>query len=387
MQSLVAKGDTVQTEAVKRVEAEKVAEEMALLVHPLSVLVAKTASAENVDEVERFAFLQRDAWYNLVLHGFSPRSTIGKRHLHDLKVLARYSEPLVPVDRESSVESPIELNMVLKRGSSSHNTDRHRQELSELLPGLTDEISRLDHSETIFLKATHLVESLRAFSGDCTKIMGYFVEPRLQGTTLGHCVRAVAQNTIENSLRIVKDADDPSISALSLAHQLSTIFSSCCHRSPQVQEIAYACADKIIDQMPAVLCQRQSLFSLLDLMSVTWSGCLQSETTEYEWESQLSTTSGETVILSDDFGYRSYTLRTLHRRSKGWVMKAINNAPLDVKGLFQVGFTNRFVPCFHAYIKRRTCRVILKTSPSVMCQWVVPTLSKWDQSYHRLTTD
>lgn len=331
----MSKGESAPNDTPVSTEAERIAEEMALLIHPLSLLVAKTASTDDVGEVERFASLQRDAWYNLVLQGFSLRSTIARRHINDLKILALYSEPLVPVDRESSVESPIELNMVLKRGSSSHNADKHRQEISELLPASASEIVHLDYSETIFLKAVHLVESLRAMSGDSTRIMGYFVEPRLQGTKLGRCMRALAQNTIENTIRMVTDVNEASMTARSLADQLSSILQSCCHRSPRVQEIAYVCADRVIEQVPAVLCQRGSLFTLLDLMSVMWSSCLESETTEYEWESALSTKSGVTVTLSDDFAFRSYTLRTFHRRSKDWVMKAINNSPLDVKGLLQ----------------------------------------------------
>ena len=309
-----------------------------MLIHPLSLLVAKTASAENIGDVERFPTLQRDAWYNLVLHGFSLQSTIGRRHLQDLKVLARYSEPLVPADRENAVESPIELNMVLKRGSSGHATDRQKKDMKELLPNCASEVGDLDYSELVFLKATHLVETLRALSGDCTKIMNYFVEPRLQGTALGKCVRSVATGTVQNSIRSVTDTREESTTATTLAEQLSTIFQSCCHRAARVQDIAYVCADKIVDQVPSVLCQRKALFTLLDLLTTMWFSCLQAETTEYEWESELDTPSGAAVILSDDFTFRNYTLRTFHRRAKEWMMKALNNAPLDLKGLLQARF-------------------------------------------------
>ena len=320
---------------------------MAVLIHPLSVLVSRTASSDSADEAERFPSLQRDAWYNLVLHGFGLRSTLGRRHIRDLEILAYYSEPLVPADRESAVESPIELNMILKRGSSSHQgVERLREEMAELLPSCGGDINRLDYSEVVFLKAAHLVETLRARASDCTQILVYFVEPRLQGSTLGRCMRAVASSTTEATIRQVFNIHEDSMTALSLGDQLSIMFQSCCHRSPRVQETAYLTADRIIEQIPSALCQKRPLFALLDLLTMMWSSCLEAETHEYEWQNSMSTSTGTKVALSDDFDLRNKTLRALHGRSKEWVLKALNTAPLDVKGLLQVSGVCASMLCF-----------------------------------------
>ena len=340
LQTIISKGDIRQHYSEKAESLQDVTAEMAVLLHPLCLLVANTVQSEHAREVQKYATLQRDAWYNLVLHGYSLRSAIGRRHLEDLKILARYSEPLVPVDRESRLESPIELNMVLKRGSSNQSTSQHRSELLEYLPNCKAEIKDLDHSETVFLKAAHLVETLRSLSGDCTRVPAYFVEPRLQGTTLGVCVRAVALSAVDNAVRLVLNTNEQAMTTRVLAEQLSTLLQSCCHRVMNVQEIAYLCVDRMLERVPSTLCQKSSLFTLLDLLTAMWSSCLQAEIHEYEWASDFQTPSGVTITLSDDFAFRNLTLRTLHKRAKEWTMKALNIAPLDIKGLLQTYLSN-----------------------------------------------
>ncbi|KAL9052544.1 MAG: hypothetical protein Q9162_005348 [Coniocarpon cinnabarinum] len=340
LQTIISKGDVRSTYSEKAESLQAVTAEMAVLLHPLALLVTKTAASDHAQDVNTYPSLQRDAWYNLVLHGFGFRSAIGRRHFNDLKMLARYSEPLVPVDRESRIESPIELNMVLKRGSSNQSTSQHKNELVEALPTCKTEIKDLNHSETIFLKAAHLVEVLRAHSGDATKVPTYFVEPLLQGTNLGKCMRTVAMIAAEHAVRLTLNVDETWMTSWALAEQLSHLLQSCCHRVPKVQEIAYACVDRIMDQAPSTLCQKTSLIALLDLLTMMWSSCLESETHEYEWHSEFHMPSGTSVTLSDDFSFRNYTLRMFHSRSKEWVMRAMNLAPLDVKGLLQTYLSN-----------------------------------------------
>ena len=336
LQTIISKGDVRPSYTEKAESLQSVTAEMAVLLPPLALLVAHTASSIHAKEVETYPSLQRDAWYNLVLHGFSFRSAIGRRHFADMKMLAKYSDPLVPMDRESRLESPIELNMVLKRGSSDQSTSQHKSELVEALPNCKNQIKELDHTETIFLKSAHLVETLRALSGDATKVPAYFVEPRLQGTILGDCMKAVAVNATEHAIRLVLNVEEQSMTSKTLAEQLASFLQSCCHRVPVVQQMAYTCVERIMDQAPSTLCQKTSLVALLDLLTTMWSSCLESEISEYEWQSTYVTPSGVSLTLSDDFAFRQYTLRTFHSRAKEWVMRAINIAPLDVKGLLQV---------------------------------------------------
>lgn len=310
---------------------------MGLLIRPLSLLVANNIQTEGIEDIESFPTLQRDAWYNIVTHGFSLTSTLGKRHMQVLKVLARFSQPLIAEERADVLESPIELNMVLKRGASSQSIASHREEMVKLLPGCASDIGRLDYPEVIFLKTAHLVETLRASTGNCTKILSYFVDPRLQGTALGACMSSVAVSAVEQTLRTTILGKREMLSAPFIAEQLSSMFEFCCHRVSRVQQVAYQCADRVLSLMPSALCQKGSIFALLDVLTILWSSCLEAETDEYEWVSSYSMPPGATSLrLSDNFEYRRRSLSTFHQRSKEWIMKAINVAPLDVKGLLQV---------------------------------------------------
>ena len=133
------------------------------------------------------------------------------------------------------------------------------------------------------------------------------------------------------------DARQERRSAPHVASQLASIFSGCCHRILRVQQVAASCADKVIAQMPSSLCQKTSLFALLELLTMMWSSCLDGELDEYDWKSSYSSKRGNvSVALSDDYDFRRSTLNAFYKRARLWVMTVINIAPLDVKGLLQV---------------------------------------------------
>lgn len=337
LRAIISKGDVASKDQSLPVDTETASREIGVLLRPLSLLVANNLSTEGIEEAPSFPTLQRDAWYNVVAHGFSLTSRLGKKHMQELEVLARYSQPLIAEDRADVLESPIELNMVLKRSATSQSIARHRTEMVQLLPECEADIGRLDHPEVVFLKTAHLVESLRASAGDCTIIISYFVDPRLQGTSLGICIAQLAVSAIDQTIRTTASGRSEMLSAPFVSQQLSSMLEYCCHRVDKVQEVAYRCVDRLMSFMPSALCQRSSLFALLDLLTIMWSSCLEAETDEYEWVSSYTVPLGNTTVrLSDDFTYRQTTLRALHSKSKEWVLKALNIAPLDVKGLLQV---------------------------------------------------
>jgi phosphatidylinositol 4-kinase len=125
-------------------------------------------------------------------------------------------------------------------------------------------------------------------------------------------------------------------SAANLAKQLARLLESCCHRIDKVQQVATLAADRIIDQVPSSLCQRTSLFALLELLSLMWISCLEAETDEYECKSFYSSAKGNVSLqLSDNFAYRQTTLRAFQQKCRRWVLKTLDRAPLDMKGLLQ----------------------------------------------------
>lgn len=333
LETIISQGEGHSSEGEKVSHQITSSREMTLLFRPLAKLSALNPSTRSPVDAGNLASLQRDAWYNIAVHGFSVKSVQGKTYLQDLQILAQHTYPLVAIDRADRLESDIELNTVLRRGKNSPGASDRVQEMAQLLPRSASEIASLSYPELMFLRAAHLVESLRARSGDCTKIFTYFVDPQLRNNAMGTCMTALAIDLIDSYL----SGNGESFSAPFVAEQMSAIFEACCHRISTVQKAAYSCAERIINQAPSALCQKKAIFTLLDLLTIMWASCLEAETDEYEWKSVYTAPKATVSLqLSDDYDFRRSTLRHFHSHARKWIMEAMNLAPLDIKGLLQV---------------------------------------------------
>jgi phosphatidylinositol 4-kinase len=338
LDSIVSQGDAHEGENKHDADVELATKEIAQLLQPLAVfgLANATGDTEEDLEIEGFANLQRDAWFNAVVHGFTLSSRLGTKYRKELQNLARFSQPLVPEDRTDQLESDIEFNTTLRRGKSSEHTADHKKHLIEVLPSCESDIRVLTYSETVFLTAAYLVENLRASDGDCTKVLTYFLDPRLRSGAMGKCMQAIAMGAVKTYLSRTLAGKAHAFSSPYVAQQLAIFFSGCCHRIDKVQQVARSCADLIISQVPSSLCHRSSLFALLELLTIMWNGCLEQETDEYEWTPTFKSTRGNVEVeLSDDFSFRRATLTSLKKCAKSWMQFVIDIAPLDIKGLIQ----------------------------------------------------
>lgn len=339
LETIVSKGDIHESENSHRADVELAAQEIAQLLQPLAILASSQAatgvSSESIDE--NAARLQRESWFNIVVHGIIPGSSLGQKHLTELRTLASHSRPLITEDRVDHLESDIDLNTVLRRGMGGENTTHVKKALIQFLPGQESHIRTLSYPKVIFLHAAYLVETLRAHKGYCAPVLSYFLDPSINQDDMAFCMIAIADEVMAIFLRQTSGSLQTDTTASSVAEQLAMIFTNCCHRIPKCQQVAASCADRLIGRMPSSLCQRASLFALLELLSLMWSSCLESEIDEYEWKSTYTSILGQVSIqLSDDFDFRRRTLDAFYRRARSWVTTVINIAPLDVKGLLQV---------------------------------------------------
>lgn len=336
LESIISLGDVHQAQNTREADVEVAAQEIGQLLQPLAVLMSANdlASEENISEDTQSMI--RDAWFNMVVHGFSTGTDRGKQYLNEMRIIAIHSTPLVAEQRGEQVESDIELNTVLRRGISSDHEAIQKKRLTALLPSRTSEIRGLSYRKVIFLHAAYLVETLRADSGDCTKALTYFLEPSMRKGDMSSCMESVTHVVMDTYLRKTLVGANRTFSAPYGAKQLAVIFSGCCYRIERVQQAAMTCADRIIRDVPSALCQKSSLFALLELLTLMWSSCLEAETDEYEWKSSFVSSRGKVSIeLSDDFELRRRTLNNLYKRARVWVTSVINIAPLDVKSLLQ----------------------------------------------------
>ncbi|KAI9818160.1 MAG: phosphatidylinositol-4- kinase [Pycnora praestabilis] len=336
LETIISKGDVHESVNTHQADVELAAQEIAQLLQPLALLLSSSSSSEAEATDLEIRPLYREAWFNLIVHGFSLTSNLGMEYHNELAVLAKHSRSLIAEDRADQLESDVELNTVLRRGMNSQHTTDQKRHLITLLPRRESEIRTLSYPKIIFLSAAYLVECLRANSGDCTKVLTYFLDPGLKTGEMGSCMVSIAEEVVGLYLSKSLDGRHPQFSAPYVAEQLAGIFTGCCHRIERVQQVAASCAERIITELPSALCQKSSLFALLELLSIMWSSCLEAETDEYEWRSTFTSTRGKiTVELSDNYALRETTLNSFYRRARGWVMRVMSIAPLDVKGLLQ----------------------------------------------------
>ncbi|KAL2756186.1 hypothetical protein ACRALDRAFT_2059389 [Sodiomyces alcalophilus JCM 7366] len=338
LESILSIGDVHRSHQLKDSDLQLAAQEIAQLLRPLAVLMSSNDLAFNSsadDESDSHAML-RDVWFNIVVHGLTAQTDLGRQHLNELRLMAIHSPPLVAEQRGEQLESDIELNTVLRRGMSPERESFQKKLLIDLVPTKATDIKGLSYRKVIFLQSAYLVESLRADSGDCTKVLSYFLEPSMRRNDSHNTMEGVAAAVVDRYLRKSLAGNDSSFSAQYVAGQLATIFCNCCHRIERVQQAAFVCADRIIKDVPSALCHRSSLFALLELLSLMWSSCVEAETDMYSPRSDFtSTLGGVSVALSDDYDFRRQTLDALYRKAKQWVSGVIGLAPLDVKGLLQ----------------------------------------------------
>ncbi|PGH06595.1 hypothetical protein AJ80_08154 [Polytolypa hystricis UAMH7299] len=340
LEGIVNKGDIADPDRSRHKDSDLSAEDIVPLLQPLALLLNRHKDSKQLLSClndQDLSSLLYDAWFNLAVHGITLSSPVGLKYYRELRILAIHSPPLVAENRAELLESDIELNTVLRRGINNHHhvSDKKKWLLAEL-PALESDIKRLSYPRSVFLNATLLIESLRATSGDCTKVLTYFLDPALRSGEMGNCMKAIADRVVAIYLDNSLSGRSLKFSASYISNQLAETFISCCHRIDKVQHVAAANASKIIAQCPSALCEKRSLFVLLDLLTIMWSSCLDEELDEFEWKSAFTSTKEVVQIdLSDDYGFRKRTLNNFHKLAQTWVSTVMNIAPLDIKGLLQ----------------------------------------------------
>ncbi len=337
LESIISKGDVHESDNTRQADIDLAAREIAQLLQPLTSLVSTQNRENEIAQNGNLADLYRQAWFNIIVHGITLGSTICQKYSFELQTLATQSMPLIAEDRADQFESDIELNSVLRRGMNAPHTAQQKRKLIALLPRFESDIRSLSYPKVLFLSAAYMLETLRANSGICHHMLTYFLDPSLNGSAMEHCMSAISEEVLTIYLSRALSGRHNHFSASFTAKQLALIFAGCCHRILRVQQVAITCADRIIRQIPSALCQKSSLFALLELLTIMWSSCLEEEIDEYAWRSSFTSSRGKvSVELSDNYGLRRSTLNNLHKRARVWVIAVVDIAPMDVKGLLQV---------------------------------------------------
>lgn len=322
-------------------EISKTAEEITQLLPPLAALLPKPpAKPFEADDWETIS-LFRDAWFNMVVNGFSKTSEFTQRHWTELEVIAHSTPPLVSETSANKVESELELNTVLRRGSSNSNVSNQK----DIMGGFSAhnyEIRSLSYPRLMFLSATVLLESLRVRSGNCAKMLMYFGDPGFRSGDSGSYMTNIVTENTKDYIAMALRGGHPWYTVERISEQLRSVLISCCHRVQAIQNAAFVSAEMIIKSMPSVLCQKTSLYTLLDLLTLLYKSCMDSELDEYEPTAVFtSRRSNIRLELSDSYEQRRGNLKRLVSSANQWLKIVLDDMAYDLKSLLSAYLAER----------------------------------------------
>ncbi|KAL7274544.1 Phosphatidylinositol 4-kinase stt4 [Rhizina undulata] len=307
------------------------------LLTPLSILLSHNITEKNFAPRYGFMSLLRDFWLNLAVHGFTYGSDLAKPFANELRIIAKYTPPLVSgVKDDEKLDGDFEQHIILKRSNNLQNSIEHKKRLTNMIPTNEVDIRVLTYARTVFLESVFTLECFRSEAGACSQVLAYFVESGFKMGDHSGSMNAISIRVLDIYIGRILSGQFPEFSAAQVGDQLAEIFIGCCHRIEKVQDVAVNIADRIMAIVPPALCQKAPLFAMLELLTLMWVSCLEEDMDEYATRSLFTSPRGKVSIeMPDSFGFRKKTLKGFHMKCKGWVQKVLNIAPLDVKGLLQ----------------------------------------------------
>ncbi len=336
LNNIKSKGDAQVSEHHRsHVEISTVANEIAVYLKPLSSLLPSTNEAPLKIKNSTLVSLFADIWYNMVIHGYSISTKICKEYLPELERIAWNSPPLVSEMSSTRTETSLELNTVLRRGSSNHNVRDQRTIMGATFDDSSlFELKTMSRPKLMFLAATLLLESLRANCGDCSMILLYFSDPSIKSGDINKYISKITLDIANLYILSVKRGGAAKFSADNVAKQLKKILTLCCHRISELQEVAFKCCDLIIKNLPSCLCNKESLYALVELLSLLFESCLDADSNQYEPRSVFRSKRVDiTLRLSDSYSYRRATLSRFHSKAREWVRLVLTRCNDDMKSL------------------------------------------------------
>lgn len=335
LQTIVNRGDVHELEHHRpHVEISATANEISIFLAPLATLLPGLYEAPYETADNEINDLFRNAWFNMVVHGFSKNSDLTAKYKNELEIIARSTPPLVSEVSTNKIESELELNTVLQRGSSHHNVNNQKEIMESITSSNIFDFRNIQYPKLMFLSATVLLESLRANTGNCSKSLLYFGDPGIRNGETRRYMAFITMDVVKAYITNVIKGGIPYFAIDKVAAQLKEMFVFCCHRVKSIQDMAFECCNILIGSVPSALCQKISLFALLDLLTLLWSSCIDADTDEYEPRSIFHTKNTNIRLeLSDSYDHRRESLQRLLVKAKEWVTVALETMNFDVKNL------------------------------------------------------
>lgn len=338
---IVSKGDIDDLEHHRsnQVVTES-AREIMLFLKPLANLLPDISESPRIptdkETIRRF----QDAWFNLTIHGFAYNSPLYHECLPQLLRIAHSTPPLASEATWNRSETSIEMNTILRRGTSKTSEKLHKEVLRNIISlksGSIDPSSdnQLSRPGLMFLSSTLMVEMLRVQTGDSSKVLETMSDPSVVIAKLHTHVAAIASYcTTHYATSIVNEKSF--ITMEKITTRLKEVLIACCHRNADLQHCAFRCADIIISKIPSVLCYKSSLFALLDILALLFQSLIDADTNEYEPMTVFkSRVTDINLQLSDSYKWRQNTLDQFTNNATKWVLSALRLCDGDMKAVLR----------------------------------------------------
>lgn len=333
--SILGKGDVqVLDHHRSHNEISEIGDQIAIYLRPLAELLPDVHAGERPLEIGDTTTINlfRNIWFNMVVHGYSINSKNAKKYNHELERIAYNTPPLASELSWDRTETSLELNTVLRRGSSNHNVKDHRHIVGDIF-----EVHRtMSYPKLMFLAATIFVESLRVRLGDCSTILQYFTDPSIKTSGIDKYIGFIAFKVVKDFIYLIKCGADKQFNSENIAVQLTNMLAACCHRIEDLQDAALQCSDLLINKVPSSLCHHKSLFGLFDLLTLLFDSIVDAEANQYEPTFiYRAKKTGIKLQLSDSYTWRTETFERVLEKSKHWIKLILLKCNVDTKSLIQ----------------------------------------------------
>lgn len=315
-------------------EISAIGEQISIDLKPLAELLPSVQKNEKPFKTTDSSVIDlfRNIWFNMVVHGYSVNSENAKKLSSELERIAYNTPALASELSWDRTETSLELNTVLRRGSSNHNVKDHKHIVGDVF-----EVPRtMSYSKLMFLAAALFVESLRVKSGNCHTILSYYSDPSMKTSGIQKYLGSIAFKICKDFVALVNRGADKQFGAENIARQLTCMLTQSCYRLVDLQDASIRCCDYLITKVPSSLCHPTSLFALFDLLTLLYDSVVDAEINQYEPTFVYTAEkTGIQLKLPDSYSWRLETFLRLHEKAKSWLKLLLLKCATDTKSLIQ----------------------------------------------------
>lgn len=338
LDTIISSGEVEKPEHHRpHTEISRVAGQIASYLKPLADLLPNPGLVPiDLSKNEVLTTMFRNMWFNLVVHGFYWGSEIVKANYTSLLTIAFNSVPLASDFPGNNKEMTVEMNTILRRGSSNSNIRQQKQIISKYLSANAVQQRTLSNTKIMFLASTVLLETIRCEAGDCSKILRYLSDISIESSNIDKSILSISIAMINKYVKLAEIGHLDIFNSKTIANQLNNLLLCLANKNPILQNAAFQCCDLFIKSIPSSLCHHNSLYTLLDLMSTMFDSVIDCQKNKFQVHYEfILKHSKMKILVPGSKVWRTSTLTRLRKIAKGWLKYVLDLSNQDTKILLQ----------------------------------------------------